>query len=88
MLRPRVRSSLMPLTYFIIPQGTQKHLTWCQPFGILGLPKSGNPDSWNTKKGDLEVFFGPNLFARPNGQLLPKACPNFLKAIVRVNFDI
>ena len=31
-------------------------LTWCQPFGVQGLPKSGNPDSCTHKKAILRCF--------------------------------
>ena len=52
--------------FSVVPQ----KLSWCQPFGVQGIPKSGNPDSFPPKN----VFFAKNRFSWPNSQHLPIAC--------------
>ena len=49
-------------------------ITWCQPFAIQGLPKSGNPDCCPPKMAILSCSFivAKNQYSWPNGQFLPK----------------
>jgi len=68
MLQACVRSILMPPTSHIAilnchtPKfsGVGLKLTWCQPFGVQGLPKLGNPDSCPPKRprvGRVTFFY-------------------------------
>ena len=65
--------------------GPPKKLTWCQPFGVQGLSKSGNPDLCPPKKAIWRCFFAQNRFSWPNGQFLasisdlPLFYPNIVK---------
>ena len=60
-----MRPILVPLTFHIASlkrytptfSGPPQQLTWCQPFCVQVLPKSGNSDSC-TQKAVFEVFFG------------------------------
>ena len=84
MLRARVHSILMPPNsesdIAILNRHTPNisgvglKLTWCQPFAVQGLSKSGNPDSCTPKKAIMRCFFAQNQFSWPNGQFLPIAC--------------